>query len=140
MLYSLWSAGEGDKHALRTSCCAVAIFAWPVALGVACIVKHVHLRLQLGGSYRRVKNRGKRQREPSCWGLVWRRISPCGEGATDGGLGWALISAGGSSQAREVYRYVLRGYTFTASTGLGATDGVNASASEGLSSTAGVAT
>ena len=72
---------------------------------------------------------------------MWRKtISPCGEGATDGGSSWALISAGGSSQAREVYRYVLRGYTFTASTGLGATDGVNASASEGLSSTAGVST
>ena len=30
----------GDKHALRTSCCAVATFALLVVLGVACIVKN----------------------------------------------------------------------------------------------------
>ena len=36
----------GNKDALRTSCCAVASFAWLVVLGVACIVKHVRVPLK----------------------------------------------------------------------------------------------
>ena len=35
-----WRDHARDKHALRTSCCAVATFAWLVVLGVACIVKN----------------------------------------------------------------------------------------------------
>ena len=33
----------GEEHALRTSFCSVATFAWLVVLGIACMLKNVRL-------------------------------------------------------------------------------------------------